>query len=68
MNLSKIKSLQLPEFIEKQVVDYIEFLMTKYTLSFEDKSPEEKYPLRGSVISFDNPFSPVDENSWDASK
>jgi hypothetical protein len=31
-----------------------------------EKQPPQKYPLRGKLIRYDNPFESVAENDWDA--
>ena len=30
--------------------------------------PDERYPLRGSVLRFDDPFEPVVEEDWEAAQ
>ncbi|MFK7973035.1 MAG: DUF2281 domain-containing protein [Bacteroidia bacterium] len=55
---------QLPEEVQKQVLEYIEFLIEKY--SKDQKG--DKYPLRGSVKSFESPFEPVVVNDWEAAQ
>jgi hypothetical protein len=62
---------QLPESIRKQVEDFIEFLMAKYQTKKKEGGgdPGKKYPLRGSVIHYDDPFGPAAEaDEWDTLK
>lgn len=33
-----------------------------------DAPPAPDYPLRGTPIRYDDPFLPVDDGEWDASK
>ncbi|MEL6842915.1 MAG: DUF2281 domain-containing protein [Bacteroidota bacterium] len=49
----------LPESLRKQVEDFIEFLLRKYQPAEESPKQPSKYPLRGSVIRYDDPFGPV---------
>ncbi len=30
----------------------------------DEKTPKEKYPLRGKLIRYDHPFESVAENDW----
>ena len=46
-------------FKEGEVVEVIIFTLLKHAPS------EEKYPLRGSVIRYDDPFKPVAVNDWE---
>lgn len=31
-----------------------------------DEAPTERYPLRGSVLRYDDPFEPITEGDWEA--
>ena len=55
----------LPGSIRKQVMDYIEELLAKYRKEQAKQPDEKKYPLRGSVIFYNNPFDSA-EDDWEA--
>ena len=55
------KFIQLPEEVQKQVMDYIEFLIAKYG----EDTKHGKYPLRGSVKFYNDPTGSVAENDWE---
>ena len=60
---------QLPPQLRQQVADFIEFLLQKYqpAQSKLDVKDTEAYPLRGSVLRYDDPFgSATDEDDWEA--
>jgi hypothetical protein len=60
---------ELPIQIRQQVADFIEFLLQKYQppQSKLDVKDTEAYPLRGSVLRYDDPFGPAtDEDHWEA--
>ncbi|MBF0120601.1 MAG: hypothetical protein HQK79_17375 [Desulfobacterales bacterium] len=44
--------------------------MTEYCkgLLKEDKAEKEKYPLRGKLIEYDDPFEPVATKDWEVLK
>jgi len=46
-------------FKEGDPVEVIIIALPKHMLA------EEKYPLRGSVISYDDPYEPVAANDWE---
>ena len=52
---------QLPPEIRQQVADFIEFLLQKYqpAPSKLDVKDTEAYPLRGSVLRYEDPFGPA---------
>ncbi|MEM7368018.1 MAG: DUF2281 domain-containing protein [Bacteroidota bacterium] len=56
----------LPSSIQKQVLDFIEFLLSRYRQEQIQQPTEKKYPLRGSVTFFDRPFDSVAEDDWEA--
>jgi hypothetical protein len=31
-----------------------------------ERDSKDRYPLRGSVVSYDRPTAPVDEDAWEA--
>lgn len=33
-----------------------------------DRNSKDRYPLRGSVVSFDLPTAPVDDDAWEANR
>lgn len=45
------------------VGEKIEVILRRRSL---EKQSNEKYPLRGKLIRYDNPFESVVENDWDA--
>jgi hypothetical protein len=54
-NLSEDDRLEL----EEQLTQWTE---TKHA---RDQSAQPRYPLRGSVVRYENPTGPVAENDWD---
>ncbi|MBV6477672.1 MAG: hypothetical protein HGGPFJEG_00416 [Ignavibacteria bacterium] len=38
------------------------------TISKVEKKSNGKYTLRGSLIKYDEPFEPIDEDDWEALK
>lgn len=59
---------QLPPHIRQQVVDFIEFLLQKYTVQQASSRIEvaQAYPLRGSVLAYDDPFGPAaNSDDWE---
>lgn len=57
---------QLPKEIQQQVLDYIEFLLTKYQTEKGPAIPgEKKTPLKGMVLEYKRATEPI-ENDWEA--
>jgi hypothetical protein len=59
---------QLPPKIRQQVADFIEFLLQKYqpVQAKADVKNTEAYPLRGSVLRYEDPFGPATEgDDWE---
>ena len=59
---------QLPIQTRQQVADFIEFLLRKYAPSQPqvDVRDTQAYPLRGSVLRYDDPLGPAaDEEDWE---
>lgn len=57
---------QLPLAIQRQVTDFLEFLLAKYHQQQSQLPEERKYPLRGSVLSYEEPFSGAANDDWEA--
>ena len=55
----------LPSSIQKQVADFLEFLLAKYRKEQSQRPDAEKYPLRSSVDYYKDPFEGVAEDDWE---
>jgi hypothetical protein len=51
----------LPSSIRTQVIDYIEYLLAKYRKKQVNQPIEKKYPLRGSVSFYNQPFDSAED-------
>ena len=55
----------LPSSIQKQVMDFLEFLSDRYRKEQTQQPEADKYPLRSSVTYFERPFDGVAEDEWE---
>ena len=56
---------QLPQPAQKQVLEFVEFLLSKYRKSNKIESRAIHYPLQGSVLKFEDPFESA-STDWEA--
>ena len=56
---------QLPQPAQKQVLEFVEFLLSKYRKLDKIESTTIHYPLQGSVIKYEDPFEPA-STDWEA--
>ena len=56
---------QLPVPAQKQVQEFVEFLLSKYKKSSKVQSAPISYPLAGSVLKYEDPFGSA-SNDWEA--
>jgi hypothetical protein len=59
---------ELPADLRSEVRSFVEFLLAKRVHSVERPSHQDlaSFPLRGTVLRYDDPFAPVAESEWEA--
>lgn len=57
---------ELPAENQQEVLDFVEFLRQRWQTR-SNSTAESEYPLRGTVLCYDEPFEPaVPVSDWDA--
>lgn len=57
---------QLPKPAQKQVHDFVEFLLGKYQKKNSTQATNLEFPLKNSVLKYEGPFDPVAADDWEA--
>lgn len=65
--MERITSLfsQLPILAQQQVLEFVAFLVDKYTDTSTREANKIHYPLKGSVLQYEDPFGPA-STDWEA--
>lgn len=59
---------QLPESIQRQLADYLEFLLAKYRKQQSQLPESQKYPLKGTVLQYEAPLAEAAPGEWESAQ